>query len=181
MVIVPLWCSAVRSACSAPCIPCCRVSAVPPNIGRRRSPRDAAERTLPCRPHPCFCLPTYCVRRRRRALFWLSGTPKGQRHPPPAPTMARSSSASLFGEPGRLPYPRAERSKARPSRSRPSRLSMSRLRYPLHVGITGKNREGRTQVSEIRRESESECLPGLFETRDEIAARRLVGWPPRRP
>src|ERR1700739_3929283 len=97
----------------------------------------------------------------------------------PRVTTARSSPANLFGEPGRLPYPRAERPKARPSRSRPSRLSMSRLRYPLHVGITGKNREGRTQVSEIRRESESECWRGLFETRDEIGARYPLGRPDR--
>ena len=158
--IVLLWCSADRSAFSAPWSLSALYrwpSGYPLNIGHRRFPRDAAERTPPRRLTPV----SVCHPRRPAAkpglVLYVRASRKGDdwRTKPRSRHWRRGAvPQTLFGEPGRLHYPRAELDEARPSRSRPSRLSMKMLNQPLNVGIAGKNRCGDAQVSEIRRESE---------------------------
>jgi hypothetical protein len=108
-------------------------------------------------PHPRFCTDppktapaeTGCGSARRWASSRGSKT-RASRH-----KAARSNLQPLFGEPGGLQYLRAELGKARSSRPRPSRLSMKGLRYPLHVGTTGKNREGVRKYRRFPRDSEA--------------------------
>src|SRR5579862_5888641 len=100
----------------------------------------------PHRPNPCRLSPTpqlVLTRPVTRVLVrHVPVPPEAKRLMPRAGVQRGARPKPLFGEPGGLRYPRAELSKARPSRPRTSRVSMGRVKYPLHVGIAGTNREG---------------------------------------